>query len=90
MYPLFESPLWYDFGDVLSVIFEWMCIRVYTYGGYGIDNKGSRSHGSVLYRVTSPDTQVIRNQGMECCCFFFWVLWLASAIADRTDEAGLG
>ena len=32
----------------------------------------------------------IRNQGMECCCFFFWMLWLASAIADRTDEADLG
>ena len=32
----------------------------------------------------------IHNQGMECFCFFFWMLWLASAIADRTGEADLG
>jgi hypothetical protein len=39
---------------------------------------------------TGLTRKFIRNQGMECCCFFFWMLWLASAIADRTDEAGLG
>jgi hypothetical protein len=51
--------------------------------GSNTDLQGSRSYGSLT-------REFIRNQGMECCCFFFWMLWLASAIADRTDEADLG
>jgi len=39
---------------------------------------------------TGLTRKFIRNQGMECWCFFFWMLWLASAIADRTDEADPG